>query len=345
MKNILVATITVFWTLATQLTFTLRPGYADSPNGMCLTESEFTDFNTMDLAAIRNWLNNCPKCATGGGFLRGGTEITPYTFTDIDLQPTDPAKEIFDAAQLNKINPRVLLTLLRKESSKVFNSTARPTDRRLSKLAGCGVSPSAREQIRCMGRKLKEYFYDQLSQCQSTIGGWNVDPDPPKRTGDTGNETTASGAPCSVVPESKTVAAMFQYNPWKGTGYDGCGYGDPLYLDGVPGNWAFCWLWRRLHGWEVTSPPLALSQQNPTMNCAPPTPQQPSRCISINASGGDTSGGFYSWGNTGGVITISGVNQQNIQLKPPVSRIFPEWWPTGPYSKQLNRVHLGLKAP
>ena len=39
--------------------------------------------------------------------------------------------------------------------------------------------------------------------------------------------------------------------------------------------------------------------------------------MSINASGGDVSTSLYSWGKTNGVISITGVNQQNIKLRPP----------------------------
>jgi hypothetical protein len=86
----------------------------------------------------------------------------------------------------------------------------------------------------------------------------------------------------------------------------------------VGGNGLYCAFWRQ-HGWQASQRPLALSPQTVTLTCAPPTPTQPSRCVSINASGGDISNGRYTWETTKGEISITGVNQQNIQLKPPTN--------------------------
>ena len=313
MKNIVVVTIPAVWTLAALLTFTVRPAHAQSKNGLCLTEPEFTDVNAMGqtdeqrLQAIRDWLDGLP------GFLKGtitnpdGSK-TPYTFTDLDKNPTDPAQEISNAAGANKINPRVLLTTLRKEKPKVMIDPTRPTDTTLRTLTGCGSSPTAQEQIQCMGQKLKEWFYDELSQCKATIGGWDVDVT--KQTGNTaGEEKDAAGNACSVTPGSKAATALYQYTPWIGRSY-GCGYSlDPAYKDGVGGNGLFCQLWRQ-HGWEA--PPGALAISQPALACAPT-----SRCVNINASGGT---GPHTWTTSKGNLSIpTGVNRQNVKLVPPAN--------------------------
>lgn len=332
MKNFLVTIATALWIVAALLIFTPRPSYADSANGLCLTEPEFTDVNAMGqtdeqrLQAIRDWLDGLLPRSPKGAFLKGrNPDGTSYTFQDLDNGPTDPAQEISNAAKNNKINPRVLLSTLRKEKPRVFKDSRRPSNRALRTLAGCGSSPTAREQIQCMGRKLKEWFYDQLSQCSTTPGGWNVDVE--KGTGDTEKnifELNQDALRCSATPESKAVAVLYQYTPWKGRRYDGCGWGHPDYPEGAGGNGLFCAFWKQ-HGWQTTSPgPLTLSPQPLTMSCAPPTPEQPSRCLSINVSGGDPGPNGYSWSITGpnlttteGVLTVSGVTKQNVQLKPP----------------------------
>lgn len=340
MKNILVMTIAAFWLLAALLTFTVRPAHAQSKNGLCLTEPEFTDVNAMGqtdeqrLQAIRDWLDGRLPKSPSGGFLKGTItnpdgSRTPYTFDDLDGKPTDPAEEISNAAKNNKINPRVLLTTLRKEQPSVFKSTIRPDDRILRRLAGCGIkgSPTAREQIQCMAQQFKRDYYDRLSQCIATgppslpdPNRWQVDV--VRLAGDApGDESDALGETCPVQPSSKGVAALYAYTPWGGAAV-GCGQPAATILPGeeppplVGGNGLFCQFWAQ-HGWEAPPGPLALSPQPLTMSCAPSTPQQPSRCLSINASGGTPP---YTWTNTKGVITISGVNQQNIQLKPPENR-------------------------
>jgi len=311
MKQMFAITMAQLCMAAALLIFGSSAAYADTKNGLCLTEPEFTNVRAMGetdqqrLEAIKDWLDSLP------GFFKGrDPDGSNWTFTDVDGNPTDPAQEISDAAGLNKISPRVLLTTLRKEQPTVFRLNVRPSENILRKLAGCGTSSTARQQIQCMGQKLKEWFYDQLSQCKATPGGWNVDL--AKQTGDKpGEEKDAAGNACSVEPESKAVTALYQYTPWIGDRY-GCGRSpDPLYQDGVGGNGLFCAFWGQ-HGWQAPPGPLAISQQNPALACD----ANQSRCVSLNASGGTPP---YTWSvsNPNAVIQLSGVNNQNIRLKPP----------------------------
>lgn len=316
MKNVLVTVTTAFWIVAAPPIFMLRPSYADSPNGLCLTETEFTAVNTMTEAQIRDWLDGLLPRSPTGGFLKGrNPNGSNWTFIDLDGNPTDPAQQIFNTAQLNRINPRVLLTTLRKEKPRVFRDSRPPSNSALSTLAGCGSSPTARQQIQCMGEKLKEWFYDRLSQCTATPGGWNVDVE--KETGDTEKkifEINQDGLLCRATPENKGAAALFQYTPWKGRYYDDCGWGHPDYPGGVGGNGLFCRFWKQ-HGWEAPPGPLALSPINPTMFCSATA----SRCIGVNASGGTPGPNGYEWSTTKGLLTITGVNKQNVKITPPNS--------------------------
>lgn len=320
MKKILISTLSVVWILVVQLCFP-RVGETADKNGLCLTEPEFTDFNTMDVAAVRTWLDGL------GGFLRGTSDGTnPYTFIDLDGNPTDPAQEISNAARANKINPRVLLTTLRKEKPRVFRDPEQPTDNTLRLLAGCGGPTTAKKQIQCVAEQLRRDF-DRLTQCRPTgplslpdPNRWQVDV--VRLAGDApGDETDAFGESCPVQPASKTAAALLAYTPWAGAAF-GCGQAPVTVLPGeeppplVGGNGLFCAFWRQ-HRWDAPPGPLALSPQPLLMNCAPET----SRCVSINASGGTTGANGYSWSvsNPDAPITVTGVNKQNVQLKPPVN--------------------------
>jgi hypothetical protein len=118
MKILSVVTLAVAWML------TVSSSYLDGDivhaatiDGLCINEREFTNTNTMDLAAIRAWLNS------RGGFLkRTNPDGTPFTFTDVDGNSTNPAQEIFDSAilpyydsgvtnqWLPGMNPQILLT-------------------------------------------------------------------------------------------------------------------------------------------------------------------------------------------------------------------------------------------
>jgi hypothetical protein len=326
MKNVFITTTSVFSIAIAILMFAPRVGFAQTKNSLCVTEPEFTDVNAMGgtaalrLQGIRDWLDGLVPGSPSSSFLKGrNPDGSNFTFTDLDTNPTDPAQEISNAAGANNINPKVLLTTLRKEKPEVFGLSDRPGDRTLRTLAGCGTSSTARQQIQCMAQTFKNLFYNQLSQCQATIGGWDVDPTVPKQTGDTpGQEEDAAGNKCDVVPQSKAVAALFQYTPWIGRHF-GCGYPlTPQYPGGVGGNGLFCQFWKQ-RGWEAPpSTELKVSLQNPTLSCPGPT-----KCISLNASGGTPP---YSWttnkptsGPGAFPLTTSGVDNQNVKFRPPTN--------------------------
>ena len=294
-------------------------------NGLCLTDREFTDASAMTLAAIRTWLN------ARGGYLKGtNPDGSPFTFTDVDGDPTDPAKEIYEAATkvpyfdtitkqyLPAMNPRVLLATLYKEKPSAFTLSGRPTDATLTNLAGLKInSPSARDQIRKAGAQLRRNFYARLSVCEQTNNSWQIET--PRQTGEPspGDERDESGNTISVTPENKVVAALYSYTPWAGPVFGGGRSrldNNPDAFKGRGGNGYFCELWKQF-GWETLPGSLAIAPQNPRLICTflggDPSPP---RCVSLNASGGTPP---YTWSTTKGVL--SATTGRNVQLRPPAN--------------------------
>lgn len=297
---------------------------ATTINGLCITEVEFADFNAMTEGQIREFLAD-PKKA--GGFLKD-------PFLDVDgVTTVDAAQEIFKAAQVNKINPRVLLTTLEKEKGGVRRVKTLPPDpvvrdRLLRRLAGWDPADlitllnqkSAKKQIQEMAAQFARDYYTRLSQCQNTPRGWDVDVG--RLAGDEpGDERDPAFNNILVTPESKAVASLYAYTGWVGQALGG-GSRALRPKETVGGNGVFCELWSQFGFARPAGPlALALSPPSPTLTCAAET----SRCVSLNASG-DPGPNGYSWSITGpnlstteGVLTVTGVNKQNVQLKPPTN--------------------------
>jgi len=295
---------------------------AATKDALCLTDREFATVNTMDLSAIRAWLDG------QGGYIKGtNADGTPFTFTDVDGNTIDPAKVIFEAATvvyfdsttnqyLPGMNPQVLLTTLYKEQPSVFRDDRRPDDKVLKFLAGWGTpSASARAQIEGGARQLRRDFYARLALCTNTLGNWQVDT--ARQTGEPnpGDEIDAAGNPISVSPENKTVAALYTYTPWIGPAFGGgrAGYDtNRAAARGRGGNGYFCQLWKDKFQWELPpSASVSVTLQKPTLYCS-----GSSKCISLNASGGTPP---YTWSSNKGNLTVTGVNLQNAKLRPPTN--------------------------
>ena len=200
MKKKLILAITLLSALIIQLGL-IGVSQAATISGLCITEPEFTDYNAMTLQNIRDFLT------ARGGFMKALFPDVAETGSEM----VDAALEIYNAAQANKINPRVLLTILQKEKGAV-TSVERLPDDDLRLLAGCGAPTTAKKQIHCMAEKLKQYFYDQLSQCNPTVGGWQVDVI--KLAGDTpGQATDSFGETVPVEPRDKSVTVLPALSP------------------------------------------------------------------------------------------------------------------------------------
>lgn len=109
-------------------------------------------------------------------------------------------------------------------------------------------------------------------------------------------------------PASKPVAVLYAYTPWVGQRHGG--------RPGKGGNGAFCELWEQ-YGFKRE--PVAIGPQNPTLTC-------PDGSVTFTASGGRAGPDGYTWSIAGpnlttteGVLTVTGVNKQNAQVKPPAS--------------------------
>jgi hypothetical protein len=331
MKIISVHIFTVFrvtWRLAVVLYLAVllfflwgQTVQAASINGLCLTDREFWDVNSMNLDSIRAWLDN------QGGYLKGTNypiDGTPFTFIDVDGDVTDPALVIFLAAttpfidpvtgqEFPGMNPRILLTTLYKEKPLAFVDPLRPTNRTLQRLAGWGTpSASARAQIQGGANQLKRDFYGRLAQCNPTIGNWQIDT--ARQTGEpnSGDEKYANGTAVSVTPENKVVAALYSYTPWAGEKFGGGFRSGDARIPGTGegGNGYFCDLWNQFLFEAPPSDSVSVDAPNPTLFC--------SKCISLNASGG-TSPYTWSINKPDAPFTVTGVNQQNARVRPPTN--------------------------
>lgn len=123
----------------------LQPSPYNTP---FLTDAELEDHNAMSVEQIRSFL------ASYGSYF--GEPVA-----DVDHETFDPPAVIAQAARQHRINPRVLLVTLEKESNGVTRST-RPPDATMKFLMGC-VSPStARQQLTCAAERFRAY-HDQLT--------------------------------------------------------------------------------------------------------------------------------------------------------------------------------------
>ena len=275
---------------------------ADAPdpriNKLCFADPdpEFRDWKSMglDKSKIQEFLKS------KGSFLQ-------RRIRDVDPGRTefDPAQAIFDAAQLNQINPQVILTILQREQGAITAKTPIIDDRRLRRIMGWDrrdqfvalENKSIREQIADGTAQLRRDF-DRLTKGDSTIGGWRVEFE----------KTTTDGV--LVTPANKPAAVMYSYNPEVGERWGGG--------RDVGGNSSFCNWWEQF---GFKREPVAISPQNPTLVCGPDA------SVTLTASGGRPGPDGYSWSVTGnnlttteGVLTVTGVNKQNVQIKPPDNR-------------------------
>jgi Zn-dependent metalloprotease len=163
-------------------------------NTAFLTDAQLEDYTSMASEEIRL-------------FLESHNSYFSRPITDVDGVVFDPPQVIAQAAIQYRINPKVLLATLEKESNGVTRST-RPSDTTMRFLMGC-VSPStAREQLTCAAERFRAY-HDQLTNTGSTISGWRVGV--PKLTEDG----------VLVTPATKAVAGQFTYTPYAGVQWGG----------------------------------------------------------------------------------------------------------------------------
>lgn len=163
-------------------------------NTAFLTDAQLEDYNSMNADQIR-------------AFLSSYNSYFKQSIKDVDGQTFDPAVVIAQAASQYKINPKVILATLQKESSGVTRTT-RPSDATMKFLMGCVKSSTAREQLSCAAERFRAY-QDQLNKNGVTVSGWKVGT----------AKNTQDGV--SVTPATKAIAGQFTYTPYAGTKWGG----------------------------------------------------------------------------------------------------------------------------
>lgn len=93
-----------------------------------ISDYDITDYNTMDMAQIQNFLSS------------HNSGLTNFTCVDRDGKYLKAAEAIYNIAQTNKINPRFLLVLLQKEQGLIENPN--PKARALDAATGYGCPDS-----------------------------------------------------------------------------------------------------------------------------------------------------------------------------------------------------------
>ena len=178
-------------------------------NTAFLTDAQLEDYNSMNAEQIRAFL------ASQGSYFSQPVQ-------DVDGQTFDPPVTIAQAARQYRINPKVILATMQKESSSVTNPGP-PAN--MAFLMGCISPNTARQQIACAAERFRTY-HDQLTQNGSTVSGWRVGV--PK--------TTQDGV--TVTPATKAVAGQFTYTPYAGERWGGN-------RPGVGGVYLFYTIWQR----------------------------------------------------------------------------------------------------
>ena len=203
-------------------------------NRAFLTDAELEDYEAMNVDQIREILTS------HNSYFRQPVQ-------DVDGQTFDPSLVIRDAAAKYRINPKVILATLQKESTGVTRSE-RPSDVTMRELTGCGVS-TAREQLICAAQRFRIY-QDDLVRRGATISNWQVGV----------IKKTQDGV--KVIPATQAVAGQFTYTLYAGAKWGG----NQLRVGGV---YLFYEAWTKLDwpksGEQAPSQPLEPSE--PTSDC------------------------------------------------------------------------------
>lgn len=170
-------------------------------NTSFLTDSELTDYTSMNTEQIRLFLN-------------AKNSYFKNTVTDVDGSSLDLSAVIYNAAQTYKINPKILLATMQKEGSTVTLRT-RPSNTVMKNLMGC-IGSTARAQMFCAAKTFRSQF-DNITKSGSTSNGWQVGT--AKKTQDN----------ILVTPATKAVATQFSYTPYAGKDWGGQNGGVALF--------------------------------------------------------------------------------------------------------------------
>jgi hypothetical protein len=163
-------------------------------NTAFLTDAELEDYDSMTAQEIRAFL------VSHNSYFRNNV-------TDVDGVTFDPSEIIYQAAQDHRINPKVILTTLEKESVGVTRNS-RPSDTTMAFLMGCLSSSTARVQLTCAAERFRAY-HNQIANNGVTASGWRVGV----------SKITVDSV--IVSPATAAVAGQFTYTPYAGFQWGG----------------------------------------------------------------------------------------------------------------------------
>lgn len=167
-----------------------------------VSDAFFNDADWIDAAGLRRFFERVP--GAGRSWMAGAT-----------VGGRDVASLVVEVARAHGLNPAVLTARMQIEASAVSPS-ARPSDRALSHLMGCGCPDGAgcdsrmagfQNQLRCAAQTFRALHDDS----RQGVGPWRMGR--PQRSLDG----------YSITPRSHATAAHYAYTPWV--------------LPGKGGNW------------------------------------------------------------------------------------------------------------
>jgi putative Ig domain-containing protein/List-Bact-rpt repeat protein len=237
----------------------------DKINSMCLSDREF-ESQTLSEADVAAFL------ASHKSFLQGN-------IADVDGVTISPAHELFSAAQVFRINAKVLLATLEKENSAI-RLQIRPSNDTLRTIMGynpdfCKVPTSGctiRSQIKSAAAQFRLNM-DRLANGSPASGN------PPWRVG----TTTMSEDPLPVTPAARVIATLYSYTDWVGERW--CG------KKGVGGNSLYCAVWNRF-GFSSSPQPADLTV---ALSASPQAGPAPLRGVTLSATVGGSAQGTINY--------------------------------------------------
>jgi hypothetical protein len=163
---------------------------------LLISDSELTDYNSMDQTQIHDFL------AANGSFL-----ATFYVDGGFGQPAVSATELIYRAAQDNRINPKFLLVLVQKEQSLITNPN--PSQRALDFATGYGCfdGSACQERWRGFGKQVYSaaaqfrYYIDNIDE-------YNYQPGKTFRICNDYNDACAS-----VTPQNASTAALYVYTP------------------------------------------------------------------------------------------------------------------------------------
>lgn len=206
------AVVALFFWFAPPVTKAADPAF--SPHYV-ISDDEFVDYNGLSAEKIQLFLDSKP------GILK--------TFVDTDGRSA--AKIIYDAAQTNRISPKVLLTTIQKESSMItrtnFSSGQQYYLDWVMFYGWCdscstGTNKGFANQVSAAAGAFRRYI-DLINERGFSISGWGpgltksltcLDSD-----FDNGRELCIPGEKINIIPANTATSALYTYTPHPGGNY------------------------------------------------------------------------------------------------------------------------------